>query len=189
MNRGYVKIFRCIEDNFLWRTKEPYCKRAAWIDLIIQMNHTDNDFNLGNQRMTVRRGQRWTSVGNLATRWKWSERKVRSFISLLEREGMVYKESTNRGMMLTVLNYSKYQDFEGKRVKLKAEQKAELTTGLKAEQKTSKSTSTVLPTALPTDSATGRQTIMNKNDIKNDINNEIKNVKKPSGHSNFFVEE
>ena len=174
MNRGYEKIYICIEDNFLWRTNEPYCKRAAWMDLILLMNHAENDFNLGNRRIVVQRGQYWTSIGKLGARWKWGEKKVRAFLDLLVESEMIYKESTNQGIMLTVRNYSKYQDWEGNRGKQKA------------EQKTSEGRTDGLPTDRATDLPTDRQTIMNKNDIKNDIKNESKNEKKPAAH--FFVE-
>ena len=112
MNRGYVKIYRCIEDNILWRSDEPFCKRAAWEDLILLVNHDDNNFMIGNQKIVVKRGQHWTSDDKLAQRWHWSIKKVRAFLEFLKNENMMYIERTNRGSCVTLVNYGKYQDFK-----------------------------------------------------------------------------
>ena len=93
MNRGYIKLFRKIEDNILWRSNEPYCKRAAWVDLILLANHKDNDFLMGNKKIVVKRGQHWTSNEKLQQRWRWSEKRVREFLKLLQEEGMIWEIS------------------------------------------------------------------------------------------------
>ena len=175
MNRGYIKLFRKIEDNILWRSNEPYCKRAAWVDLILLANHKDNDFLMGNKKIVVKRGQHWTSNEKLQQRWRWSEKRVREFLKLLQEEGMIYLETTNRGSMITLVNYGKFQDFIPKLGEPIAEQKK--------EQKTNRGRAKYGAD----DGANGGQTIMTNNDIKNDIKNEPKNEKKPS--ADFFVEE
>lgn len=181
MNRGYVKIYRCIEDNILWRTDEPFCKRAAWEDLILLANHDDNSFMLGNQKMVVKRGQHWTANCKLQKRWRWSENKVRSFLKFLQDENMIYLETNNRGSMITLVNYGKYQDFKADTKEQKGEQKREQ----KGEQKKIRRR-----TDKGADGgANGGQTIMTNNDIKNDIKNESKNEKKPAAQFDFFVEE
>lgn len=177
MNRGYVKMYRCIEDNILWQTDEPFCKRAAWQDLILLANHDENSFMLGNQKMIVKRGQHWTSIGKLEKRWHWSESKVVSFLKFLENENMIYFETSNRGSMITLVNYGKFQDF-----------KANTKEPIKEPTEEQKNISKISNKG--TDKGANRgQTRMIKNDIKNDIKNESKNVNKPSGHSDFFVEE
>jgi DNA replication protein DnaD len=178
-------MFRCIEDNILWRTNEPYCKRAAWQDLILLANHDDNDFILGNQKMVVRRGQHWTSIKKLEQRWGWSEKKVKSFLQLLETENMIYLETTNRGSMITLVNYGKFQDFNPRKGEPITEPITEPMEGQKTEQKKNDRR-----TNDGTDGgANDVQTKMNKNDIKNDIKNELKNTKKPAAQRDIFVEE
>lgn len=185
MNRGFVKVFRCIEDNVLWRTNEPYCRRAAWIDLLFLANHENKDFILGNKKIVVKRGQRWTSIKKLAQRWGWSEKKVRAFLSLLEAEGMIYLEATNRGCMITLVNYEKYQDFGVK----KAAQKTVLMAEQMDVQKTVQKKNSGRTDDRTDGSANGIQTRTTKNDIKNDIKNENKNVNRPAAQSGFFVED
>lgn len=184
MNRGYAKIFRCIEDNFLWRTKEPYCKRAAWMDLILLVNYKDNDFCMGNRKIVVKRGQHWCGQEELQKRWRWSEKKVRDFLRLLENEGMIYLETSNMGSMITLVNYGKYQDFVPGRAEQIKEQMTEQPTERIKEQKKNKKRTTDGATDGTDDGATYGQTRMNKNEIKNDPKNENKNVKKPAAHFN-----
>lgn len=175
MNRGYVKIYRKIEDCSLWADDEPYCKRAAWIDLIAMANHEDNSFIIGMSKKQVKRGQRWTSLEKLATRWKWSVKKVDRFLNLLQSEGMIYREATNKGTVITIVNYGIYQDAKSKSDKRTTEQSTKQTT---YDGKTNDQA---------TDQATDRQTIMTKNDIKNDIKNDKRMNKKPAAHSHSFV--
>ena len=155
MNRGYIKLYRKIEDNSMWMADdEPFCKRAAWVDLLLMANHKDNSFLLGMQKINVKRGQKWTSSIKLANRWSWNRRKVMQYLRLLESEGMIYLEVTNRGLLITIVNYSTYQDFsKGERT---AKGTADGTSG--AHQNV--------------------QQMHTNNNGKNDIKNDIKNEKK-----------
>lgn len=169
MNRGFVKIYRRIEDTTLWADGEPFCKRAAWIDLILTANHKDNSFVLGMQTMNIKRGQKWTSSAKLATRWNWGRRKVMSFLKLLESEGMIYLEITNRGLLITIVNYGVYQG------NLKGVCTADGTAdGTANAQQHAQQQVQPMHT--------------NKND-KNDIKNEQKNVKMPAAQSRYVLEE
>ena len=177
MNIGYVKIFRSIEDNVLWQDPEPFSKRSAWIDLILMANHKDSSFLMGVTKVNIKRGQKWTSLGKLAERWHWSRERVSRYLDLLESEGMIWQERSNRGLLITLVNYSVYQDFTA-------------TNQQPTSQPTSQQTSIKQDTKQDIKRVSQRVTNNNvKNDIKNDSKNESKNVNKPSGHSDFFVEE
>lgn len=171
MNRGYIKLFRKIEDCSLFMDdEEPFCKYAAWIDLLMMANHKDGSFILGMKKYNVKRGQKWTSITKLAERWHWCRKKVRAYLKLLESEGMVYLEITNKGLLITIVNYGVYQDFSGKTEQQKEQQKE--------QQRNIKSTNR----------RNSRSTTNNNvnNDINNDFNNELKNTKKPSADFDFL---
>lgn len=170
MNRGFVKIYRRIEDDPLWSdNEEPFCKRAAWIDLILQANHKDSSFIIGMQKIDIRRGQKWTSSKKLADRWHWGRKKVMAYLKLLENEQKIWLEITNKGLLITIVNYGVYQGF------LKGHGTADGTADGTAEEH-------------QVEQQPAQQMHTNKND-KNDIKNEIKNEKKPAAHSGFFVED
>lgn len=175
MNRGYIKLFRKIEDCSIF--DEPANRFSAWIDLLLLANHKEKTVPLGKStNIHVRRGQKWTSYGKLAERWKWNYKTVKGYLKMLEIEGMIYIETTNKGELITIVNYGKYQDFDKK----SAEQNAEQIT----EQNTKRMVSR-LPNKVPSKVPTNNNV---KNDIKNDIKNDSKNEKKPPA-LDFFVEE
>ena len=106
MNRGYIKLFRKLEDCPLFmEDDEPFDKRAAWIDLLLTVNHKDGSFLLGMTKYNVKRGQKWTSIGKLSERWHWGRDKVSRYLNLLESEGMIDQERTNRGLLITIVNF------------------------------------------------------------------------------------
>lgn len=169
MNRGYIKLFRKIEDCEVFN--EPVNRFRAWIDLLLMVNHKEKTVTIGKStNIHVRRGQKWTSMEKLARRWDWSYKTVKGYLKMLESEGMIYLESTNKGVLITVVNYGKYQDFDGK----SAEQIPEQNTEQIPEQRENK-----MPNRMPNKFHTNNN---DKNDIKNDFKNENKNVKKPAAH-------
>ena len=174
MNRGYIKLFRKIEDNSIF-AEDPQSRLGAWVDLLLMVNHKDGSFMIGMTKYNVKRGQKWTSIGKLSERWHWGRDKVSRYLNLLENEGMIYQERTNRGLLITVVNYGVYQDFFGSH-----QQQTEQQTRQPIEQ----------PTNIKVDNRLDSQSHTNNNvnnTIKNDIKNEPKNEKKPS--ADFFVEE
>jgi hypothetical protein len=75
MHRGYIKLFRKMQDNKLWLS-EPFTRSQAWIDLILLANHRPGVIRVRGNRVDVKRGQvGWSQVA-LAKRWKWSRGKV-----------------------------------------------------------------------------------------------------------------
>jgi DNA replication protein DnaD len=96
-------------DHWLWQNGQ-FDKRSAWIDLILNANHMDKKFLLGNQLIYAKRGDLITSEQKLMARWGWSKNKLRSFLSLLEAEQMIVKKSDNKKTTITIVNYCKYQN-------------------------------------------------------------------------------
>lgn len=106
--RGWIKIYRSIEDDPLWKD-EPFDKAHAWIDLILMANHEDRQLLIGNDYFLLKRGQFHTSESKLGNKWKWSRKKVRAYLDLLETMEKVTTVRTTKGTTITVENYNKYQ--------------------------------------------------------------------------------
>lgn len=109
MSEGFFLVDRELLTHPIW-TDEPFNKGAAWVDLIGRANWKKRESFYGGRCVIIKRGQLITSIGALAARWKWSEKRVRSFLSALSEAGMVRTEGTPRGTLITVENYAKYQD-------------------------------------------------------------------------------
>lgn len=110
---GWIKLYRQIQEcDFLWNSdKEPFDRRSAWIDLLLLANHKDKRLMFRGKAITVKCGQRITSINQLAKRWHWGINRVRNFLDLLQGEEMLIRESDNTRTLLTIVNYQKYQGF------------------------------------------------------------------------------
>lgn len=107
-DKGWIKLYRSVEDNWVWNEK-PFDRKSAWIDLLLMVNHEERTVAIGNQLVTVKPGQKWTSLTKLADRWGWSIKKTRNFLNMLQSDGMVYVHSSPKGTLVTIVNYLKYQ--------------------------------------------------------------------------------
>lgn len=110
---GWIKLHRQIQGHWLWLSEKPFDERSAWIDILLMVNHEDKIVLLGNDLVEVKRGERLTSEPKLAERWGWSRTKVRNFLNLLEKDGMIEnKKEGRKRTRLKVLNYNIYQGSE-----------------------------------------------------------------------------
>lgn len=110
---GWIKLYRQIQDNEMWDgKKEPFDHRSAWIDLLLLANHKDKDLLFGNQIITVKAGQKITSLVALAERWNWSRNKVRRYLGVLQELQMIDRKSDNKKTLITIVNYGIYQSNE-----------------------------------------------------------------------------
>jgi len=94
--------------NPLW-SSEPFDKARAWIDLIILANYEDSFIMVRGIRVDIKRGQVGWSEPRLAEKWQWSRGKVRRFLKLLENEQQIRIEKNNVTQVLTIINYTEYQ--------------------------------------------------------------------------------
>jgi len=108
--KGYVLLWRSLFDNPLFDDGQPYDKRSAWCELIAMANHRNNVVEYNGSAITIRRGQRLTSIRKLAKSWNWSENRVRRYLSLLERHNMIETNRTKGGTILTIVNYDTYNN-------------------------------------------------------------------------------
>lgn len=106
---GWISIYRQIQDHWIWRSKEPFDKRSAWIDLLLLVNHKDEEIEFDSGTIKVERGQRITSLEKLANRWKWSRHKVSDFLNRLEQEHMLTQVRDKKKTLISIENYDKYQ--------------------------------------------------------------------------------
>ena len=109
LSSGWIKLYRQLQDCWIWLDKEPFDKRSAWVDLLLTANHSDKKILFNGELITVKRGQILTSVRKLSAKWKWSVNKVYRFLKVLESDEMLQKESDKDRTLLTIENYSIFQ--------------------------------------------------------------------------------
>lgn len=127
MKIGYIKLFRKIQDHWLWKDK-PFTKGQAWIDILMECNHTEQKVNIKNQIITCGIGESLNSLETWGKQWSWTKSKVRRFLKLLETDKMIE--------IIRVTSFSETQQFEKRHTKNPVSQKnaqkpTHLTTHLK----------------------------------------------------------
>ena len=108
-NKGWIKIFRSItedEDYFA----ERFTREMAWIDLILLANSKDSTVVKRGVKIQIQKGQVFKSIRFLSDRWQWNERTTMKFLDILELEGKIQRKITNVNTLITITNYSNYQD-------------------------------------------------------------------------------
>lgn len=106
---GWISIHRQLQEHWIWKSKETFDKRSAWIDLIMLVNHKKEKIEFDNTIIEVERGQRITSLEKLANRWKWSRHKVSNFLNHLEQDKMLVQVRDKKKTLIGIENYDKYQ--------------------------------------------------------------------------------
>lgn len=108
---GFIKLHRGWRDNDIFLGDEPFSEREAWLWLLENATWKKTTRRTGQGgAVHLERGQIHVSFGALSASWKWSIKRVRGFLARLEKGAMVGTASDKRGTVLTIINYSKYQD-------------------------------------------------------------------------------
>lgn len=109
MHRGYIKLFRKIQDNKVWNRK-PYSWGQAWLDLLLSANHKPGLIVVRGIPIKIKPGQVAHSIKTLSVRWGWSHGKVERFLKWLLHEAQIDLQKNNISTVITILNWSEYQE-------------------------------------------------------------------------------
>lgn len=102
-SNGFVLVHRKARENGVIYSR-PYCKFAAWIDLIMEANFSQGA--AGN--VELGRGELVTTERELASRWGWSKTKVHQFLQALRADGMISIKDQKK-TKIKIENYERYQ--------------------------------------------------------------------------------
>lgn len=110
MENGYIRLSRRFFSNIMWNEARTFSGCEAWLDLIqsARFDATPRKVSIGGREVSYSRGQYPASIRFLSKRWKWSEKKVRSFLKHLKKEGMIAVECTQGVNIITLCNYDEY---------------------------------------------------------------------------------
>lgn len=88
---------------------EPYTEREAWFWLLGNAAWKPMRVRAGKATVDLQRGQLAFAGRFLATKWKWSESRVRRFLNRIEIDAMIVVHTTRQTTQITICNYDKYQ--------------------------------------------------------------------------------
>jgi hypothetical protein len=105
---GWIKLYRQIAENKLWRIK-PFGKGQAWVDILLNTSISDWSLECRGLSFPVKKGQCAMSKLTMSERWGWSTKKVSNFLKMLEKENQIEIHNSNVTTLITVKNWEIYQ--------------------------------------------------------------------------------
>lgn len=109
MQSGHIKHYRKEMESYVWSLKPAYYK--VWQTILLSVNWKESTMEFGGEPRTIKPGQMVTGREDLANRAGKgvSESQVQRALEKFESSGMIERESNNKGSLLTVVNWGKYQ--------------------------------------------------------------------------------
>jgi hypothetical protein len=109
---GWIKVHRSLAEHDLWLGR-PFTIGQAWVDLLMLANYHESTVYHGYRPMTIQRGQVFTSLEHLRTRWRRDRKTVRAWLLAYESRDMLDRATAFGAdggyTLLTIRNYDKYQ--------------------------------------------------------------------------------
>jgi hypothetical protein len=106
----WVRVQTSIFEHELFAAAE-LSQREAWLWLIANVAWKETRHRIGNDVQDVPVGSMFITLRALQSAWRWgSDKRVRTFLSMLENERMIETKTDAGKTQITVCNYSRYQD-------------------------------------------------------------------------------
>lgn len=106
---GFIALYREAFTHPVLKDPERF---RAWFWLVAHAAWKQTRHDARGQTIIVNRGQICIGREQLAKEWKWSPSAVERFLTRLETEHMIGRETGQRKTIITICNYDKYQDGE-----------------------------------------------------------------------------
>lgn len=113
---GFIVIDRKIKN---WRWWHNGTARDLWLYMLLEANWKDGYW--GAEGIPVKRGQFITSYSKLAKETGYDRRTVKRWTDAFAADGMCTCECTGKYMLITLINYCKYQDVPDRNVQVDAQ--------------------------------------------------------------------
>jgi len=107
IEKGWIRLHRKIQDNFLYPKNRPFTLFEAWIDLLLLVNHSEQAIDLKEGTVIIGRSQTIRSLETLSQRWNWDKSKLRRFLKLLQNKSMINYEPLSKTSKINNYNLSK----------------------------------------------------------------------------------
>ena len=107
-NKTYIKLYRKVMDNAIF-LELPYDRWHAFEFLLLKARRFPTVTILKGKPIKLEVGQLICGEDKLAVKWGWSRGKVKRYLDMLENLGMIKKNGTPYGTLITIENYTKYQ--------------------------------------------------------------------------------
>jgi hypothetical protein len=112
--KGWISLYRSIKNHWVWSDAE---KLKWWLTILFEVNHANGKVAIGYNVIECNRGQSLKSIRTWSELFGCGTKATTSFFDMLEKDGMVKRETIGKGKhsttLLTVCNYDTYQNGKG----------------------------------------------------------------------------
>lgn len=107
--RGVFAVDRGIWDHDVLVSADPFSRREAWLWLLSEAAWKPHKRRIAGKTIEVQRGQVAASLRFMASKWRWTEARVRRFLASLISSEMVDAKTDAGLTVVTICNYDAYQ--------------------------------------------------------------------------------
>lgn len=104
---GWIKVHRQLLEH--WVSQEPELF-AFWMRLLLEANHAEVKRMFNGSLITIERGQVIFGLEAFEAKSGISKKKLRRYLDLLQNDGMIGRQATNKYSIITIANYNDYQE-------------------------------------------------------------------------------
>ena len=108
---GWIKLDRSMLNHWVWQDAETL---KLWLEMLMRANFEDKKRLFNGQLVDIKRGQLIFGRKVYAERLGMKENKVRTIIKLLEKDGMIRQQTTNKYTVISITSYDCYQETTNK---------------------------------------------------------------------------
>ena len=127
MNNSFIKLYRGLLD---WEWYSDVNTKTVFIHCLIKANWEDKKW----RGLLIKRGQFYTSIGNLSNELNLSNKQIRLSLDKLKSTKELDIKGANKGTMITICKYDDYQSLDNQEGKQKAN-KGQLLRSIKKKKK------------------------------------------------------
>ncbi|MHC1714921.1 MAG: hypothetical protein AB9858_04905 [Acidaminococcaceae bacterium] len=107
---GWIKLHRSVLDNPISCKDADYL--AVWVYLLLNASHAEVPKNFNGEKIMLQKGQLITSTVSISKFLRVSISKVNRILVALESEQQIERLSKRHGTLITLFNWSLYQETE-----------------------------------------------------------------------------
>ncbi|MGX9799590.1 hypothetical protein ACWYVZ_05965 [Pediococcus acidilactici] len=116
-DQGWISLYRKIQNSFVWTNSDQL---KLWLLILMKANHSENKFLFNGNEIFLSSGQMVTGRDAIALEFnngvkpvqRVSSRQLWRWIKQFEKEQMLSIKSTSRNSVITVKNWSEYQQHD-----------------------------------------------------------------------------
>lgn len=102
---GWIKLHRKILE---WEWYNDNNTKIVFLHLLLTANHKEKNW----QGITIKRGQKLTSIQHLAEETNLTIQQIRTVLNKLKSTNEITINTTNKNTLITIEKYNDYQDKE-----------------------------------------------------------------------------